>query len=303
MKVVFCVDDNWRYMRLLQVAVRSLRKVQGADVPCLCVYAGDNARILDALEQERVPVARYQPVLSRDRIPKAFHTCIGCFLKLELSLLPELADDPYALYCDVDVLFHRNIDALLAARPAYMAMARENTAPFFHDYEQLTYTWRGQEYRVPMPFPIWTFSSGVVVFHLERLRKHEYIYNFLEFCAQNMETIGNLDQSMLNYFFGKRIEKLEPEWNRPPYQPDSLEKGRIIHFHGPKPWDVGLPLWDYLRVEHYWDMRDIWLGYLTPEERAEVEQWSEENRQTGDAQRAAKAKAASSPPSDSPSGT
>lgn len=278
MKTVFCIDDNPRYLRLLQVAVRSLRQQHGADAACLCVYAGENPVVLETLARENIPLAAYRPRLTPDRIPSGFHRCIGCFLKLELALVPELAADEMVLYCDVDVMFHRPVPQLFSQRPAYMAMARENTAPFFHVHEHLDYTWRGNHYVVPVPFPIWTFSSGVVVFNLERLRKAQVIENFLAFCEQNVHRIGNLDQSLLNYYFGKRITRLEPQYNRPPYHADADAEGRIIHFHGPKPWDVGLQWCADLRVNCYESLRQVWLQYLSPQERAEVDAWAQEQQ-------------------------
>ena len=89
---LFCIDDNPRYLPLLRVAVRSLRKTQGADAPCLYVYAGDNPWLLDSLDSERIPCARYTPSLDKATIPQHFHRAISAFLKLELALLPELAD-------------------------------------------------------------------------------------------------------------------------------------------------------------------------------------------------------------------
>lgn len=278
MKCVFCIDDNPRYLRLLQVAVRSLRAQHGADVPCLCVYAGHNPVVLEALALEAIPLSAYSPRLTPALIPQEFHRCIGCFLKLELALVPELAHDEYVLYCDVDVLFNKPIDDLFTQRPAYMAMARENTAPFFHDYEKLEYTWRGNNYVVPLPFPIWTYSSGVVVFNLQRLRKSNVLEHFLAFCQQNIQRIGNLDQSLLNYYFGKRITLLDPVWNRPPYHANAQAEGRIIHFHGPNPWDVGISYWKDLRINCYEDLRQVWYSYLNEIERAEVQMWEEAQR-------------------------
>ncbi len=278
MKIVFCIDDNPRFLRLLQVAVRSLRKVMGDDIPCLCVYAGDDQNVFESLEKDKIPVSRYNPILSRDVIPKNLQYSIGCFLKLELALLPELMDDDYVLYCDVDVLFRKNISALLSEKPAYMAMAREFTAPFYHDHEELRYTWRDNEYVIPMPFPIWTYSSGVLLYNLQRLRKHDLIHNFLAFCVQNVEYIGNLDQSLLNYYFGKRITLIDETWNRPPYHADALETAHIIHFHGPKPWHVGCTLWKDLRMACYEPLRLAWVEYLTASEREEYEAWCEEDR-------------------------
>lgn len=275
MKVVFCIDDNPQYLLMLLVAVRSLRALHGDDAPCLCVYAGDDPTILAALEKEHIPVARYAPVLDRATIPQEFHRCIGAFLKLELALVPELAADDMVLYCDVDVLCVRPLDALFAERPQYMAMARENTAPFFHEHAAMDYTWRGRSYVVPLPFPIWTYSSGVVVFNLARLRKHDHIHNFLAYCAQNVHRIGNLDQSLLNYFFGKRIAKLDPRWNRPPYFADAADRAHIVHFHGPKPWQGGMPLWRELAINHFWNFREQWLAYLDAAERERVMAWEE----------------------------
>ena len=271
--VLFCVDDNPRYLPLLRVAVRSLREVQGVDAPCLCVYAGNDRSLLDSLEREHIPCARYTPVLDKAAIPQRFHRAIGAFLKLELALLPELAGIPYCLYCDVDVMFLRPLDDLLIRRPRYMAMSKEQTAPFFHEHESLSYTWRGKDYTVPMPFPIWTFSSGVVLFHLQRLRNYDHIHNFLAFCAQNLERIGNLDQSLLNYFFGKRIEKLESRWNCPPYRCEAASEGHIIHFHGPKPWEIRRPLWNDLRINDFWKLREKWKSFLEADEHNMVEAW------------------------------
>ncbi|WP_165065408.1 glycosyltransferase [Desulfovibrio sp. ZJ200] len=273
MKVVFCIDDNPRYLMLLKVAVRSLRAVQGAATPCLCVYAGNSPEVLAALAGENIPLARYCPRLSPAVLPPQAQANIGCFLKLELALVPELAGDATALYCDADVLFYRALDALADLTPPYMGMAREYTAPFYHERERLAYDFRGKTYTVPLPFPIWTFSSGVVLFNLERLRRHDLIEHFLAFSVQNVHCIGNLDQSLLNYFFGKRITRLEDRWNRPPYQADALDTAHIVHFHGPKPWDLTSAWGRELRINHFEALRRVWLGYLRPEERALVESW------------------------------
>lgn len=275
MKVVFCIDDNPRFLMLLKVAVRSLRVVQGQNAPCLCVYAGDKPEVLEALEQEGIPLARHTPRLKAQLLTPKARSCIGCFLKLELSLVPELAGEERVLYCDSDVLFYRPLDDLEALTPAYMAMAREYTAPFYHEHASLSYEFRGENYTVPMPFPIWTFSSGVVLFNLARLRKHALIEHFLAFSLQNEQRIGNLDQSLLNYFFGKRITRLEDRWNRPPYHADCPETAHIVHFHGPKPWDVGSDFWaKELRINHFERMRRVWLDYLRPDELAQVESWT-----------------------------
>ncbi len=276
MKTVFCIDDNPRYLLLLQVAVRSLRAQHGEKSPCVCIYAGENQKLMETLERENITLARYKPLLSPDKIPAEFHRCIGCFLKLELALVPELANDDMVLYCDTDVFFIKPLDALFTRKPAYMAMAKESTIPFFHEHQKLSYSFRGREYVVPMPFPIWTFSSGVALFNLSKLRSRDLIYNFLAFCEQNVKYIGNMDQSLLNYFFGRRIERLEDTWNRPPYHADAMDAGHIIHFHGPKPWDVNHPYWKDLRINNYFPLREAWMKFLSPEERELLLGWERE---------------------------
>ena len=274
MTVVFCIDDNPQYLVMMQVAVRSLRALHpGARV--VCVYAGDNAALMNAVQAEGVELARYTPTLRPEIIPQDFHRCIGAFLKLELALVAELANEPKVIYCDSDVMFTRPLDGLWGRETVYMSMAREATAPFFHDCERMEYSWRGNDYVVPMPFPIWTFSSGVVLFNLAKLRRHDHIHNFLAYCAQNVHRIGNLDQSLLNYFFGKRITRLEPCWNRPPYHADALATGHVIHFHGPKPWNVRMPLWEELRINDFGAARDMWRHWLNPAECARVDAWEE----------------------------
>ena len=124
-----------------------------------------------------------------------------------------------------------------------------------------------------MPFPIWTFSSGVALFNLARLRRRGLIDHFLAFSLQNVGRIGNLDQSLLNYFFGKRITRLEGRWNRPPYQADCLDTAHIVHFHGPKPWDMKSAWARDLRINHFEAMRRVWLDFLEPHERALAESW------------------------------
>ena len=271
MKVVFCIDDNPQYLMLLKAAVRSLRAVQGPDAPCLCVYAGKDAAVLAALEAEAVPVARYAPRITPDMLTPKGRSCAGCFLKLELALVPELAGDGQALYCDADVMFTRPLDALFALRPPYMGMAREYTAPFYHERLSLSYARNGTDYTVPLPFPIWTFSSGVSLFNLDRLRSRDLIGHFLDFSEQNEARIGNLDQSLLNYFFGKRITRLEDRWNCPPYRRECRGTAHIVHFHGPKPWES--KRLRELCVNHFDHMRGVWFEYLRPEEAEVVASW------------------------------
>ena len=87
-----------------------------------------------------------------------------------------------------------------------------------------------------------------------------------------MGRIGNLDQSLLNYFFGKRVTRLEDRWNCPPYQADCLDAGHTRAFHGPS---LGCPqrLGRGSARQPFEAMRRVWLGYLSEAERAQAEAW------------------------------
>lgn len=271
MKIAFCIDDNPAYLPLLKVAARSLFEVQGKGQEAICVYAGESRRVMETIRGEGLTLARYSPRLDPAIMPPEVLHSRGCFLKLELGLLPELAGDDRVLYCDLDVLFRKPLDDLFQmALPPYMGMVRENTAPFYHDVQSMDYEFMDHRYTVPMPFPIWTYSSAVVLFNLGMLRKRHLLDHFLAFSLQNVYRIGNLDQSLLNYFFGKRITRLENRWNSPPYMVDSREHGHIVHFHGPKPWDTTREWASDLRVNHFESLRQIWYGYLDSREREQL---------------------------------
>ena len=119
----------------------------------------------------------------------------------------------------------------------------------------------------------WGGVCGCSARSAARLRRRGLIDHFLAFSLQNVGSIGNLDQSLLNYFFGRRITRLEGRWNRPPYQADCLDTAHIVHFHGPKPWDVKSAWARELRINHFEALRRVWLDYLEPDERALAESW------------------------------
>lgn len=267
MRIVFVLDDKRPYLVLLKAAARSLARLY-PDITPDAVYAGDKDFILDGIREAGINLLRYRPRLTADRLPEDVVPKMGCLLKLELALVPELADEDYVLYCDTDVYFHQPFDDLLAMEPPYLAMARESTAPFYHDHEQLSYRHKDRDYTVKMPFPIWTYSSGVALFNLARLRRRDLVHHLLAFAEANLDKIGNLDQSLLNYFFGKRITKVPRLYNSPPYLPGARQEGRIIHFHGAKPWHYGAKAFKDMQINHYGHFCRLWLETLDAEDRA-----------------------------------
>ena len=161
MKVVFCIDDNPRYLLLLKVAVRSLRALHGPDAPCLCVYAGDKQEVLEGVTREGIPLARYRPRLSRDLLPPETHANIGCFLKLELALVPELAGDEAVLYCDADMLFQRPLDALFnGPLPLYKAWPAKKRPRFTMSMKVLPMSSGNSAIPCPCLFPSGRFPAA-----------------------------------------------------------------------------------------------------------------------------------------------
>ncbi len=272
MKCVFCLDANPRFQMLLLVAIRSLRGVY-PDADVSVVYGGREEALLDVLLAEDLHIIRYAPFLNETNVAPRHHPAIGALLTLELALVPELADQERVLYFDCDTLFVRPFDELFTLTPAYLAMSRQEPVPFFCDFETLSYVYKDKTYVVKMPFPIWHYNSGVVLYNLGRLRKNGHIRNFLAFCLQNLDNLGNYDQPLINFFFGKRIERFEQIFNCQPFQEYAKDQGRIIHFQGPKPWHEGQNYYPELQVEHYRRFSDIWRSYLTEEERGIVRKW------------------------------
>ena len=272
MKIVFCLDTNIRFQLLLAVAIRTLRQTYPRADVCV-ISSGGKEGILDSLHDLNVHLVHYKPFLNESNVPAKYHRAIGAFLKLELAMVPELAEHDRVLYCDCDIIFNKPIDELFDMRPAYLAMAKEETIPFFSDYEILGYVHNERKYLIKMPFPIWYFNSGVVLFNLERFRKNGYIHNFLAFCQQNLHRLDNYDQPLLNYFFGKRITRFDQIFNCPPFLADSKSQGRIIHFQGPKPWQRGSNFLRDLQSGHYPFFCDMWYSHLTNQEKELVGKW------------------------------
>jgi len=272
MKFVFCLDANPRFQILLLAAIRSLRSIYPrADVGV--VYGGREEALLDVLLEEDVPIIRYAPYMNETNVAPGFHQAIGALLTLELALVPELSNEEYVLYFDCDVLFVKPFEELLALRPAYLAMSRQEPVPFFCEHETLDYVYKGNRYAINMPFPIWHYNSGVVLYNLGRLRKNDYIHNFLAFCLQNLEKLGNYDQPLINYYFGKRITRFDQSFNCQSFLESSKDQGRIIHFQGPKPWHLGQNYYPEQQSQNFRHFSEVWRSHLTEKERGIVHTW------------------------------
>ena len=154
----------------------------------------------------------------------------GIFLKLELPQLgARLGLSDYVLYTDCDVMFCGDVvDELSAIECRYFAVAGEFNA---NDYRKI--------------------NSGVMWMNLAGLR--EVAPEFRESVRAHLrDPQGSAwDQGALIRFFGGenfRWNKLRPELNWKPYW-GANDKAKIIHFHGPKPYQR--PFLDQIRQLHH----------------------------------------------------
>lgn len=157
----------------------------------------------------------------------------GTFLRLEI---PQIAEeyrfpDNFVLYTDLDVMFKGEVcDYLETLRPRYFAVAPE---AFKTDY--------------------YGINAGVMLMNVEGMRKKDPA--FRQYIKENLSMLvdNSFDQAAYRLFFqrnrvarkliGHRWTKLKIEYNWKPYWGTSPD-ARIIHFHGPKPYQAEVLLSD-----------------------------------------------------------
>jgi lipopolysaccharide biosynthesis glycosyltransferase len=82
-------------------------------------------------------------------------------------------------------------------------------------------------------FDFTTFNAGVLVLDLDRMRRDEFIENFVPMAGE----FGLNDQDILNAYVGPDRVELDKRWNALPVQEVVTDPG-VIHFAGAgKPWD------------------------------------------------------------------
>lgn len=157
--------------------------------------------------------------------PLYLHIGAGAFLRLEI---PEIVkeqnySDRFVLYTDVDVMFNAEVcDYLETLKPKYFAVAPEE---FKHDYNYV--------------------NTGVMLMNVESLTENDK--SFRDYVSKNLSMLVDIafDQGAYNLvyrrgrisrrIFGNRWNKLNHIYNWKPYWGKSKD-AKIIHFHGPKPY-------------------------------------------------------------------
>lgn len=223
MKCVFPLETGEaRFLRLTEVMVRSARKHTELDLYCL--NGGIPLDFRRWLEQQGVTVCDWR-LSFRDELETRYDGSKplthprGAYLRVDLpeALRRYGVEDEYVVYVDVDIIFLRPIE-LHHLRPQLFA-----TPP----------DWDMQDRS--------RFNTGVMLLNvdgmrevtpglLDHLRKHRFNFEFVG--------LGPCDQGAYNHYFGAQAHDwLEPEYEWKPWWGPN-EDARIVHFAGPKPWDI-----------------------------------------------------------------
>lgn len=219
-----------------------------------CLYDGEENDFTAWLRRRGVPIIHCQSYFcselaalgERLNNPTLLSATRGVFLRVELPALQErLGLDERVLYTDCDVIFRSEVVDLL--RPIdceYFAVAVESNRTQPED-----------------------MNSGVMWMNLPGMRRRDD-----EFRAYLREQVDRLpaiswDQGAYRYFYqnadqGHLWETLPPELNWKPYWGD-YETAKIIHFHGPKPFqrdyiDSHWPELKFLTGGAYEELCEVW---------------------------------------------
>ena len=262
MKWFFALNDYGNefenYAKLLKVAVHTAQKFTSL-VPFL-LYDGRENDLTEWLKKRNVNIIncrsflyeKLQQIAEKRKDPNYLGIGAGTFLRTEI---PQIAlemnlTDKFVLYTDLDVMFLTEVvDSLEKLSPKYFAVAPE----IHHgNYEKM--------------------NCGVILMNLKNLQKKDA--RFRAFMAKEIEMLvdNNWDQGAYKFFyqgrfFGYKWDKLPPEFNWKPYWGDN-KGAKIIHFHGPKPYQNSAllsenppghlkPLLELLNKE-YFELSETW---------------------------------------------
>jgi hypothetical protein len=232
MKWFFALNEQCptftHYADMVKVAVHTALK-QSSLVPHFLYDGRDNA-LTDWLQKRKVAIIRCRTPLferlrelsQRKQDPQILAIGAGAFLRVELPRIAlELGmDDSYVLYTDCDVMFMEEMtEDLNKIACRYFAVAPEFDPK---DYQHI--------------------NTGAMLMNLKNLITIDE--SFRKFVISNLEEFPCWDQSAYQWFYRRPRNKffhrhgwdrLPIEYNWKPYWGD-YSSAKIIHFHGPKPF-------------------------------------------------------------------
>ncbi len=223
-----------------------------------CIYDGEENDFTAWLERRNVRVIRCQTSLlddiaalgERRKNPDLLRATRGVFLRLELPALQKrFGFDDRVLYTDCDVIFRREVaDCLAPLHPRYFAVAVESDTARLDDV-----------------------NTGAMWMHLPALRERDE--EFRSYIRAQMDDLPAVswDQGAYRAFFRRADgmplwDLLPPELNWKPYW-NEYAGARIIHFHGPKPFqrnhiDSHWPELKFLTGGRYAELCELWQQLL-----------------------------------------
>lgn len=192
-----------------------------------CVYDGGENGFTAWLKRRNVPIIHQRTFLydelarlgERQKNPELLPATRGVFLRAELPLLQKrLGFDERVLYTDCDVIFRSEVvDSLAPVRCKYFAVAVESDVQRPHE-----------------------MNTGVMWMNLPEM--FAFDAPFRDYLRANIDALPAMswDQGAYRNFYRSAAGEplwgnLPPELNWKPYW-DDYASAKIIHFHGPKPF-------------------------------------------------------------------
>jgi len=207
-------DNIDNYKKLYRVAARSAL-LNTTLIPIL-IYDGNDTDFVTLIEQDGVTVVHHAfscvdtPAFNA-RHPSWKKIAAGTYLRADIPVICEMMaiTDPYILYTDVDVIFVADVvEDLSQMMPEYFSVCREANAT---DKQM---------------------NAGVLLLNRSKmLRTHS---DFIAFIDANYN--DQYDQYAYQTFYANKYVWMDTKFNHRPYW--GLTHASIIHFHGPKPYDI-----------------------------------------------------------------
>lgn len=242
-----------QYAEMIMVAVHTAKKFTTLEPNC--IYDGAENEFTGWLTKQEVRIIRHKSFV-REQLeelgrkkgnPHLAAALSGAFSRVELpELVEQLGGAERVLYTDCDVIFLGEVVPELEANTCeYFAVAPESVQD---DYANM--------------------NTGVMLMNTGQLRHS--LPEFREYISQNLAALEReaWDQAAYRWFYrdrnGPLWDRLRPELNWKPYWGENAQ-ARIIHFHGPKPFQRD-------HIESHWpELKSLTDGAY----RALIKKWTE----------------------------
>jgi lipopolysaccharide biosynthesis glycosyltransferase len=207
-------DNIDNYKKLYRVAARSVL-LNTTLIPIL-IYDGTDTEFIANIENDGITVIHHafscvDTPAFKARHPSWKKIAAGTYLRIDVPIICKMLGitDPYVLYTDADVIFVADVvQDMSQMMPEYFAVCREANATD----EQM--------------------NAGVLV--LNRSKMLQTHSDFLAFIDANYN--DQYDQYAYQTFYANKYVWMDTKFNHRPYW--GLTNASIIHYHGPKPYDI-----------------------------------------------------------------